>query len=133
MNTNAMFRNLGDLVMDNTLKAKLSLITKKATLNRTLKFIALIHLLNDEEYLYECLRELKRGKATGIDKRTNSQSIHFRGQWETQTARHTYTVMDEVVQLAVAKILDQSLSRCFSMSHTLNYETQKCYDNSASG
>ena len=54
-------------VMDKTTKAKLSLITKKATADRTLKFTSLIHLLNDEEYLYQCFCELERGKAAGVD------------------------------------------------------------------
>ncbi len=48
---------------------KLVLITGKAGADRKLKFISLIHLLT-QEYLYECYKELKRGKAAGIDGRT---------------------------------------------------------------
>jgi len=48
---------------------KLVLIAGKAGADRKLKFISLIHLLN-KEYLYDCYRELKRGKAPGIDGRT---------------------------------------------------------------
>jgi len=59
-----------DTELDNTSKAKLSLITKKAAENRALKFTSLIHLLNDKEYLYQCFKELERGKAAGVDKRT---------------------------------------------------------------
>lgn len=38
-----------DTELEYNTKAKLSLITKKAAENRTLKFTALIHLLNDKE------------------------------------------------------------------------------------
>ena len=45
---------------------KLALITKRSKEAGEEKFNALAHLLN-EEYLYECYKELKRGKAPGID------------------------------------------------------------------
>jgi len=48
---------------------KLILIAKKAREEPSLKFTTLIHHLN-EEYLWECYQELKRGKAAGIDGRT---------------------------------------------------------------
>lgn len=48
---------------------KLSLITQRSKSNPKEKFNTLSHLL-DEEYLNESYKELKRGKAAGIDKRT---------------------------------------------------------------
>lgn len=119
--------------MDKSTKAKLSLITKKAAKDRGLKFTSLVHLLNDEEYLYECFCELERGKAAGVDKRTKEsyteQEIRqaiadIVGKLKTRKYRpHPVrrvfipksngkmrplgipTVMDKVIQLAVAKIL----------------------------
>ena len=121
-------------VMDKTTKAKLSLITKKAAENRALKFTSLIHLLNDEEYLYQCFHELERGKAAGVDTRTKEsyteveikqeiadgiQAMKAR-KYRPQPVRRVYipksngkmrplgipTVMDKVIQLAVTKILE---------------------------
>lgn len=120
--------------MDKSIKAKLSLITKKAAEDRTLKFTALIHLLNDEEYFYECFRELGRGKAAGVDTRTKEsyteaeirqaiagvvQQLKAR-KYRPQPVRRVFipksngklrplgipTVIDKVIQLAVAKILE---------------------------
>lgn len=48
------------------MKGKLELITEKAKRDKTLKFNALVHHIN-EENLVECYRELKRDKAPGID------------------------------------------------------------------
>ena len=121
-------------VMDKTTKAKLFLITKKATADRTLKFTSLIHPLNDEEYLYQCFRELERGKAAGVDTRTKEsyteveikqaiadvvQQLKTR-KYRPQPVRRVFipksnrklrplgipTVMDKVIQLAVKKILE---------------------------
>ena len=120
--------------MDKTTKAKLSLITKKAAADRTLKFTSLIHLLNDEEYLYQCFKELERGKAAGVDERTKesyteaeirqaiadvAQQLKTR-KYRSQPVRRVFipksngklrplgipTVMDKVIQLAVAKMLE---------------------------
>jgi len=121
-------------VMDKTTKAKLSLITKKTAADRILKFTSLIHLLNDEKYLYECFQELERGKAAGVDQRTKEsyteteirqaiadvvQQLKAR-KYRPQPVRRVFipksngklrplgipTVMDKVIQFAVAKILE---------------------------
>ena len=123
-----------DTVLEHNTKAKLSLITKKAAADRTLKFTSLIHLLNDEEYLYQCFKELERGKAAGVDTRTKesyteaeikqaiadvAQQLKTR-KYRPQPVRRVFipksngklrplgipTVMDKVIQLAVAKILE---------------------------
>lgn len=52
--------------MQNKTATKLNLITKRSKHNPQGKFSCLIHLL-DEEYLLECFKELKRGKASGVD------------------------------------------------------------------
>ena len=107
-----------DTELDNTSKAKLSLITKKAAADPTLKFTSLIHLLNDEEYLYQCFKELERGKSrrnrcahqrklhgsrhtagnrrcrganeeTEIPSAASPSSIHSQKQWEAKTPWYT--------------------------------------------
>ncbi len=122
-----------DTVLEYNTKAKLSLITKKAAENRTLRFTSLVHLLNDEEYLYQCFKELERGKAAGIDERTKEsyteteikqaiadavQAMKSR-KYRPQPVRRVLipksngklrplgipTVLDKVIQLAVGKIL----------------------------
>lgn len=121
-------------VMDKSTKAKLSLITKKAAEDPGLKFTSLIHLLNDEQYLYDCFQELERGKAAGIDKRTKESYIEAEirqaitsivqqlktRKYRPQPVRRVFipksngklrplgipTVIDKVVQLAIAKILE---------------------------
>lgn len=52
----------------NNTATKLVLITKRSKEQEQEKFNALAHLLN-AEYLYECYKELKRGKTPGIDGR----------------------------------------------------------------
>ena len=47
---------------------KLTLISKRAKVEPGTKFISLMHLLN-VEYLKGCYKELKRGKAAGVDGR----------------------------------------------------------------
>lgn len=122
-----------DTVLEYNTKAKLSLIAKKAAENHTLTFTSLIHLLNDEQYLYECFRELERGKAAGVDTRTKEsyteaeirQAIrdvvrHMKERtYRPQPVRRVFipksngamrplgipTIMDKVVQLATAKIV----------------------------
>lgn len=127
--------------MDKSTKAKLSLITKKAAEDRTLKFTSLIHLLNDETFLYECFRELERGKAAGVDDRTKEsyteaeirQAISAVAlqmeswKYRPQPVRRVFipksngkmrplgipTVMDKVIQLAAAKILESLFEPLF--------------------
>lgn len=50
----------------NNTATKLVLITKRSKHNPQEKFNCLAHLLN-EEYLLECFKELKKGKASGVD------------------------------------------------------------------
>lgn len=120
--------------MDKTTKAKLSLITKKAAEDRKLKFTSLIHLLNDEQYLYDCFCELERGKAAGVDSRTKESYTEAEvrqaitdivhqlktRKYRPEPVRRVFipksngklrplgipTVMDKVIQLAAAKILE---------------------------
>lgn len=122
-----------DTELEYNTKAKLSLITKKAAEDHTLKFTSLIHLLNDEQYLYECFRELERGKAAGVDTRTKESYTETEIRQAIrdvirQMKERTYrpkpvrrvfipkgngktrplgipTVIDKVIQQAAAKIL----------------------------
>src|SRR3990167_8253845 len=48
------------------MKAKLNLITEKATRDKRIKFTSLIHHIN-EDNLVQCYSELKKDKASGID------------------------------------------------------------------
>lgn len=114
-------------------KFKLTLITKKALAEPKLKFTALAHLLNDE-YLLECFKELKGHKASGIDRRTiesysEAEIKEAIGKMVGKLKVQAYkpkpvrrvcipkangklrplgipTVMDKVLQLGVAKILE---------------------------
>jgi len=123
-----------DTELEYNTKAKLSLITKKAAKDRTLRFTSLVHLLNDEKYLFECFRELERGKAAGVDTRTKesyteAEIRHAIADGAHQLKARTYrpqpvrrvfipkgngttrplgipTVIDKVIQLAIAKILE---------------------------
>ncbi len=119
---------------------KLILIAGKAAADRKLKFISLIHLLN-EAYLYECSKELKPGKAAGIDGRTlesytdeemrqaiaqTVQALRSR-DYKPQPVRRVFiakengtmrplgipTVMDKVVQLGITKILHAIYEQTF--------------------
>lgn len=71
---------------------KLVLIAGKAGADRKLKFISLIHLLN-REYLYDCYKELKTGKAPGIDGRT----------LESYTDEEMRSAIEEMIQSRMAK------------------------------
>ena len=112
---------------------KLALITKRSIQNPQEKFTSLQHLLN-EEYLKSCYKELKRGKASGIDGITKegytNESIAgaIRNIIVKMKAKRYYpkptkrvfiekangkqrplgipTVIDKVVQLAIKKILE---------------------------
>lgn len=112
---------------------KLVLIARKSGADRKLKFISLIHLLT-KEYLYDCYKELKRGKAAGIDGRTLEsytdeemreaieEMVRQRKakSYTPQPVRRVFikkdngkmrplgipTVMDKVMQLGITKILE---------------------------
>lgn len=112
---------------------KLVLIAGKAGADRKLKFISLIHLLN-KDYLYDCYKELKQGKAAGIDGRTLEsytdeemrevikEMVRQRKakRYTPQPVRRVLikkdngklrplgipTVMDKVMQLGITKILE---------------------------
>jgi len=123
-----------DTELEYNIKAKLSLITKKATADPKLKFTSLVHLLDNEEYLYQCFKELEPGKAAGIDERTKEsyteaeirQAIADAVQamksrtYRPQPVRRVFipksngkmrplgipTIIDKVIQLAITKILE---------------------------
>ncbi len=112
---------------------KLALIAKRSIQNPQEKFTSLKHLLN-EEYLYSCYKELKSGKAAGIDGITKEsytdesiasaiKDIIVRmkaNRYYPKPARRIFikkangkqrplgipTVIDKVVQLAIKKILE---------------------------
>lgn len=119
--------------VDKTTKFKLTLIAKKAQEQPKLKFTSLAHLLNSD-YLLECFSELKSHKAPGVDKRTSESysskeitealiqsvaSLKDRS-YRSQPIRRVFipkangktrplgipTVIDKVLQLAGAKILE---------------------------
>lgn len=112
---------------------KLVLIAKRAKEEKHVHFTSLMHLLS-EDYLYECFNMLKKGKAGGVDERTaESYSEEEIGQaiaslltdlkerkYKPQPVKRVYiekdnakvrplgipTVVDKVLQLAAARILD---------------------------
>ena len=112
---------------------KLDQIAAKAKQNAKLKFTALVHHINVEN-LKVCYRELKRNKASGIDKMTveaYGQNLHERltllvenmkaGRYKPQPVRRVYipkpgkedkrslgipAVEDKLVQLMLKKILE---------------------------
>ncbi len=112
---------------------KLTLIAKRSKEKPQEKFTSLMHLLT-EEYLVECYKELKRGKAAGVDGITKEsytdesikQAIKetvadIKGKrYKPQPARRVFimkangkqrplgipTIIDKVVQLAIKKIVE---------------------------
>lgn len=120
------------LKMEINTVTKLVLIAKKAREERKAQFSRLMYLLH-EDYLYECFKLLKRGKAAGVDGRkmesysdeeirqaiSNTVSELKARKFKPQPVRRVYikkgngkmrplgipTVMDKVVQYAVTRIL----------------------------
>lgn len=113
-------------------RTKLAILTKRAKENPKARFTSLAHLLT-EDFLMMCFRELKRDKASGIDRVSvegyesdlegNIRDLVKRlktKSYRPKPARRTYipkaggkvrplgipTVEDKIVQMAVAKILE---------------------------
>jgi len=119
--------------MEYTTETKLALITKRAESEPKTKFTSLMHLLN-AKYLRSCFKQLKRGRAAGVDGRilesyTEAEIMQAIETTIEQMKRKTYwfspvrrvyipkdngkqrplgipTVMDKVVQMACARILE---------------------------
>lgn len=118
--------------METNTEDKLILIAKSAREKPKLKYISLMHLLNDK-YLKDCYHLLKRGKAAGIDGRTlesytesemyqaieDTIRLMKQKRYKPQPVRRVYidkengrkrslgvpTVIDKVVQLGMTRIL----------------------------
>lgn len=118
--------------MEQNTVTKLVLIVKKAKEERKVKFSRLMYLLN-EDYLYECFKMLKKGKAAGVDGRKlesyNDEEIKEAikkmvenlkaRQYRPHPVRRVYlkkdngklrplgipTVVDKILQLGMTKIL----------------------------
>lgn len=119
---------------ESTTATKLTLITTRSREKPQEKFTSLIHHLNGAAFLYECYRELKNGKAPGLDRRTKESYTEEeikgaiadvilklkRRRYRPQPVKRVYiaktngkkrplglpTVMDKVVQLGMKKILE---------------------------
>ena len=120
--------------METNTEEKLILIAKRIKENPEEKFTSLVHLLN-ADYLNNCYKQLKRGKAAGVDgRRAESYTNEEINRVLEETARliqakryhpkpvkRVYinkeegklrplgipTIVDKVVQLGVARILEQ--------------------------
>lgn len=118
--------------MDTNTVTKLTWIAKKAY-DKTVRFTSLVHHLN-EEFLKDCYKQLKKGKAAGVDGRTVESytdeeivgaieqivEAMKKRKYQPQPVRRVYidksngekrplgipTVIDKVVQLAVTRILE---------------------------
>lgn len=119
--------------METNTATKLILIARIAQERKTEKFTSLMHLLN-AEYFLECFKELKKRKAAGVDGRTSESYTEeemkaILEQTVIQIKEKRYhpkpvrsvdiakdngktrmlgipTVIDKVIQLAMAKILE---------------------------
>lgn len=119
---------------------KLVLIAKKAKEERKAKFSRLMYLFN-EDYLYECFKMLKKGKAAGVDgrklesykeeeiKEAIAKMINDlkTRQYQPQPVRRVYikkdngklrplgipTVVDKILQLGMTRILESIYEQDF--------------------
>ncbi len=134
---------------------RLTFITKRSTREPQGKAIALAHLLN-EEYLTDCYKELKRGKAPGIDNRTmesySEQEIQVviketvskmkNKRYRPKPVKRTMieklngklrplgipTVRDKIVQLGIKKILEAIFEPIF-MNFSYGFRPRRsCHD-----
>ncbi len=89
--------------MDENTATKLTMIAKKAKEQQSLKFISLMHLLNFP-YLKQSYKELKRGKAAGIDRR----------RLESYSEQEIDTVIQETIrQIKTKKYQPQPVRRVY--------------------
>lgn len=112
---------------------KLTLIARRSKEDKGIRFTSLMHLVN-EYYLKYCYKEVKRGKAAGVDGRTvesytEEEITHTieetvkkmkEGKYQPKSVRRVYikkgngnmrplgipTVIDKIVQVGLAKILE---------------------------
>ncbi len=139
-------------VMETNTEEKLILIAKRVKEDPKDKFTSLVHLLN-ADYLKNCYKQLKRGKAAGVDGRraesyTNEEinrvleetarSIQAK-RYQPKPVKRVYinkeggklrplgipTVVDKVVQLGVTRILEQIYESEFL---PVSYGYRKCKD-----
>jgi len=138
--------------METNTEEKLILIAKRVKEDPKDKFTSLVHLLN-ADYLKNCYKQLKRGKAAGVDGRraesyTNEEinrvleetarSIQAK-RYQPKPVKRVYinkeggklrplgipTVVDKVVQLGVTRILEQIYESEFL---PVSYGYRKCKD-----
>lgn len=130
---------------------KLNAIARKAEKDRKSKFSSLLYLLN-KEYLLECYHLLEKRKAAGIDGRTvesyteaeigqtleDVANTILRGKYKPPPVKRVYipkengkmrslgmpTVVDKVIQLAVARILIAVFDSSFTDS-SYGYRTKR--------
>lgn len=138
-------------VMETNTEDKLVLIARKAKGDNRLKFTSLTHLLNIR-YLKKCYQLLKSGRAAGVDGRTvesyskeemnttleKTAKLIQSKKYKPQPVKRVYiekengkkrplgmpTVIDKVVQLGIARILEQIYEQTF-LSVSFGYRSER--------